>query len=180
MKVTWGAHVGSWRISEFRDLSRNLANSRDDQRNALITEISNVTLIPFTHTIYTLITHKTIRKLLRIKPYRGLYNTHHFRDNYSSLSENSFIIFSPLLSHYYTLRGDLYSSTAHTYSKCKKWFGVWKVWGPIDPIGTIRVGKGWAYGSIPSPRIRAYLRTISKRRSESCIIGRGKEYLWRT
>ena len=35
------------------------------------------------------------------------------------------------------------------------------LWGPIDPIGTIHLEKGWAYGPIPSPRIRAYLRTIS-------------------
>ena len=54
------------------------------------------------------------------------------------------------------------------------------MWGPIDPIGTIRVGKGWAYGSIPSPRIRAYPRTISKRRNENFIPGRGKEYLQKT
>ena len=53
----------------------------------------------------------------------------------------------------------------------------YKLWGPIDPIGTIRMGKGWAYGPIPSPRIRAYPRTISKGRSKNCIIGRGKEYL---
>ena len=54
------------------------------------------------------------------------------------------------------------------------------MWGPIDPIGTLCIGKGWAYGSIPSSRIRAYPRTVSKGRSESCIIGRGKEYLWKT
>ena len=34
------------------------------------------------------------------------------------------------------------------------------LWGPIDPIGTIRMEKGWAYGPIPSPRIKAYPRTI--------------------
>ena len=32
--------------------------------------------------------------------------------------------------------------------------------GTIDPIGTIRMEKGWAYGPILSPRIRAYPRTI--------------------
>ena len=35
------------------------------------------------------------------------------------------------------------------------------MWGPIDPIGTISMEKDWAYGPIPNPRIRAYLRTIS-------------------
>ena len=54
------------------------------------------------------------------------------------------------------------------------------MWGPIDPISTIRMGKGWAYGPISSLRIRAYLRTISKGRNENYILERGKEYLWRT
>ena len=52
--------------------------------------------------------------------------------------------------------------------------------GLIDPIGTIRVGKGWAYDPISSPRIRVYPRMINKGRNEKCFIGRGKEYLWRT
>ena len=50
----------------------------------------------------------------------------------------------------------------------------------MDPIGTIRVGKDWAYGPIFSPRISAYPRTINKGRNGNCFIGRGKEYLWRT
>ena len=54
------------------------------------------------------------------------------------------------------------------------------MWGPIDPIGTIRMENGWTYGPIPSLRIRAYPRTISKGRNENCTLGRGKEYLWRT
>ena len=54
------------------------------------------------------------------------------------------------------------------------------MWGPIDLIGTICMGKGWAYGPIPSPRIRAYPRTISKGRNENFILGRGKEYLQKT
>ena len=57
---------------------------------------------------------------------------------------------------------------------------IWVLWGPIDSIGTICMGNGWAYGPIPSPRIRAYLRTISKGRNENFIPGRGKEYLQRT
>ena len=28
------------------------------------------------------------------------------------------------------------------------------MWGPIDPIGTIHMGNGWAYGPIPNPRIK--------------------------
>ena len=51
------------------------------------------------------------------------------------------------------------------------------MWGPIDPIGTVRVGKDWAYGPISSPRTRAYPRMINKGRNENCFIGRDKEYL---
>ena len=54
---------------------------------------------------------------------------------------------------------------------------IYILWGPIDPISTIRVGKDWAYGLISSLKIRAYLRTINKGRDENCFIGRGKEYL---
>ena len=53
------------------------------------------------------------------------------------------------------------------------------IWGPMDPIGTIRVEKDWAYGPISNPKIKAYPRTINKGRNENCFIGRGKEYLWR-
>ena len=54
------------------------------------------------------------------------------------------------------------------------------LWGPIDPTGTVRMGKGWAYGPTPSPRIRAYPRMISEGRNENFILERGKEYLQRT
>ena len=54
-----------------------------------------------------------------------------------------------------------------------------KLWGPIDPIGTICIRKGWAYGPIPSPRIREYPRTTSKGRDENYTLKRGKEYLCR-
>ena len=52
--------------------------------------------------------------------------------------------------------------------------------GAIDPIGTVHVGKDWAYGLMFSPMIRAYPRTINKGRNEDCFIGRGKEYLCKT
>ena len=41
------------------------------------------------------------------------------------------------------------------------------LWGPIDPIGIVCIGKGWAYGPIPSPRIREYPRTTSKGRDKN-------------
>ena len=52
--------------------------------------------------------------------------------------------------------------------------------GTIGSIGTICIGKGWAYGLISSPRIREYPRTISKGRNENYTLGGGKEYLCRT
>ena len=62
----------------------------------------------------------------------------------------------------------------------KKIFTKSVIWGSIDPLGTICIGKGWAYGPIPSPRIKEYPRTNSKGRSENYTLGRGKEYLCRT
>ena len=55
------------------------------------------------------------------------------------------------------------------------------MWGSIDLIGTICIGKGWAipYGPIPSPKIREYPRTTSKGRDENYTLKRGKEYLCR-
>ena len=49
------------------------------------------------------------------------------------------------------------------------------LWGPINPLSTICIEKGWAYGLIPSPRIRGYPRTNSKGRSENYTLGRGKK-----
>ena len=54
------------------------------------------------------------------------------------------------------------------------------MWGPIGPISTICIGKGWAYSLIPSPRVRDYPRTTSKEINENYTLGRGKEYLCRT
>ena len=38
--------------------------------------ILSMTLIPFTHTICTLISHKIIRRIFKRKPKKGFYNTH--------------------------------------------------------------------------------------------------------
>ena len=51
--------------------------------------------------------------------------------------------------------------------------------GPIDPIGTICIGKDWTYGLILSLRIRDYPRTTSKGRDENYTLKRGKQYLCR-
>ena len=58
------------------------------------------------HYIYTLITHKIIRRLFKRKPQRGFYNTHHSRESYSSLSENSLQSLLLPLSHCHTLKRD--------------------------------------------------------------------------
>ena len=73
--VTWGAHVESWRVSEFRDSSRELAKSRDDPRNALTVRILSMTFILFTHIIYTLISHK-IKKTIQIENPKEVSTTH--------------------------------------------------------------------------------------------------------
>ena len=52
--------------------------------------------------------------------------------------------------------------------------------GPIDPLSTICIGKGWAYGPISSPRIKEYPRMNSRGRRENYTLGRGKEYICRT
>ena len=49
------------------------------------------------------------------------------------------------------------------------------LWGPINPLSTICIEKGWAYGPIPSLRIKGYPRTNSKGRSENYTLGRGKK-----
>ena len=67
-------------------------------------------LIPFTHTIYTLITHKIEKGGYLEENPRKVSTTH-----------------PPLLSHCYTLRGDLYPNTTHTYLECRECFGDWEV-----------------------------------------------------
>ena len=57
---------------------------------------------------------------------RFLQQTHLVRESYSSSIEKSLqsLLFS--LSHCYTLRGNLYPNTTHTYSDCREWFGAWE------------------------------------------------------
>ena len=71
-------------------------------------------------------------------------------------------------------------ASSEEVNKKSKISTIYILWGPIGPIGTICIGKGWAYGPLPSPRIRGYPRTTSKGRNENYALGRGKEYLSRT
>ena len=111
----------------FRDSSRDLANSQDDLQNALTAEIWSVPFISFTHIIHTLITHKIGKEAIQKTTLeRFLQQTHLVRESYSSSIEKSLqsLLFS--LSHCYTLRGNLYPNTTHTYSDCREWFGAWE------------------------------------------------------
>ena len=87
--------------------------------------------LPFTHTIYTLITHKCKRGHLERKILDRFSITHtliFLRESYSSLVRNHCSLFSiPLPCH--TLRGYLYPNTTHTYSECRECFGAWEALG---------------------------------------------------
>ena len=89
-----------------------------------------MTFLPFTHTIYILITHQSKRGYFsKRKPQMGFYNTTHppFRDRELLILQKEIIIASsPSLSHCHTLRGDLYPNTTHNYSQCRKCFGAWE------------------------------------------------------
>ena len=86
--------------------------------------ILSVTFLLFTHTIYTLITHKNMRDYSKRKTL-DIFSTTHTpifqRESYSSLVRNHCNLFSfPLPLPY--LRGDLYLNTTYTYLECRKYF----------------------------------------------------------
>ena len=92
--------------------------------------ILSVIFLSFTHTIYTLITHKIKKEAIQNKTLeKFLQHTHLIRESYSFSIKKSLqsILFS--LSHCCTLRGDLYQNTNHTYSECRECFGAWEVLG---------------------------------------------------
>ena len=55
----------------------------------------------------------------------------------------------------------------------------YKIVGAIDLIGTICIGKGWAYDPIPNLRIREYPMTTNKGKDENYALKRDKQYLCR-
>ena len=90
--------------------------------------ILSVTLIPFTHTIYTPIIYKiecysewNLRKVSTTHPpcYREI---HIFK-------REILVVSSFPISHCYTSRWDLYPNTIHTYSECRECFGTWEALG---------------------------------------------------
>ena len=94
--------------------------------------IFSVTFLPFTHTIYTLITRKSKRGYLERKTlnkFSTTQHTHLLERELLILNEKSLQSLLPSLSHCHTLRGDLYPNTIHTFSECRECFGAWKALG---------------------------------------------------
>ena len=100
-KVTWEAHVGIWTVfcqTVFRK-SLHTWPTREWPAKLSAWIILSMTLIPFTHIIYTYITHKIVRRLFRRKAWRGFYNTHLVRESYSSSRKKSllFVLLTSLI-----------------------------------------------------------------------------------
>ena len=101
-----------------------------------------VTFLPFTHTIYTLITRKSIKEATqREKLQIGfLQHTHPFFGERATYPQSKIIqASSPSISHCHTLRGDLCPNITCTFSKCKECFGACEALG-ICQKDPMRVG----------------------------------------
>ena len=62
-KGMWEAHAGSWRVMsgyQFRDCLVSRANPQGTRKTFCL-EVLSVAFLPFTHIIYILITHKSMR-----------------------------------------------------------------------------------------------------------------------
>ena len=124
--------TGSWRVVPSCRFRECLAGKAFLRENILSGGFLSETFIPFTHTIYTLITHKckwgySVRKTL------DWFSTTHtpifLRESYSSLVRYHCSLFSIPL-HYHTLRGDLYPNTIHTFLECSEYF--WSCWEALE------------------------------------------------
>ena len=106
-----------------------------------------VTFLPFTHTIYTLITHKSKGGYSEIGFLQHTYPSFRERE-LLILNERIILASSPSFSHCHTLRGDLYLNTTHTFSECRKCFGTWETL-EICQKKPVRLGRcNWAYYGI--------------------------------
>ena len=106
-----------------------------------------MTSLPFTHTIYTLISHKCMRDYSERKILDWFSTTHtpiFLRESYSFLVRNHCSLFSIPL-HYHTLRGDLYPNTIHTFSKCSECF--WSCWEALEEAKDGRCNMELVVGS---------------------------------
>ena len=94
-----------------------------------VRRILRVTFLPFTHSIYTLITHKIKRGYSERKTLDRFlqHNTPIFqRESYSSLVRNHCNIFSFSPPSCHTLTRYLYPNTTHTFSKYRECFEAWE------------------------------------------------------
>ena len=110
-KVTWETHAGRQRVKcqvVFRE-------SLDDFK------CDSYTLQPYF--IYHHYPQKCIEAIQKKTLERFLQNTYLVRESYSSSKREIIVVSSSPFSHYYTLRGDLYPNTTHTYSECREYFG---------------------------------------------------------
>ena len=127
--------TGSWRVvpgCRFRECLECKAFLRDSRETFYLEVFLSVTSLPFTHTIYTLITHKCMKGYSKRKPLDRFSTTHtpiFLRESYSSLVRNHCSLFS-IPFHYHTLRGDLYPNTIHTFSECSECF--WSCWEALE------------------------------------------------
>ena len=117
-KVTWEVHAGSWRVkcqAIFWESLCDLANLWVTRETLCLDDFKcdSYTLHPYY--IYHHYQQKCIETIQKKTLKKFLQHTHLVRENYSSLKREILIVASPPLSYCYTLRGDLYPNTTHTY-----------------------------------------------------------------
>ena len=95
LKVTWGAHAGSWRVNVFHDSSCELAKSRWPTRCTDSWDFKCDSYTIYSYYIYPHYPQICKEAIQKKTLERGSYNTHHFRESYSSSRENSFVVSSP-------------------------------------------------------------------------------------
>ena len=139
----------------FRECLISKAFSPKYLRNILPGEFLSMTFLPFTHTIYTLITHKSMRGHSKRKTLDRFSTTHthpFFRERATHPQWEIIITYSSSLSYCHTLKGDLYPNTTHYFSKCRECFGDWEVL-EICQKKPVRLSRcNWAYCGIGKVR----------------------------
>ena len=110
--------IRSWRVMptcHFVSTSRNRPSCELPTKHSAW-RILNVTFLPFTHTIYTLITHKSIRGHSERKTLDKFSTTQytHFLERAIYPYWEIIVASSSSLSHCHTLRGDRFPTT-HTH-----------------------------------------------------------------
>ena len=118
----WKSHVRSIRLEVEESCQAIFWESLCDLANLWVTretlclddfKCDSYTLHPYY--IYHHYQQKCIETIQKKTLKKFLQHTHLVRENYSSLKREILIVASPPLSYCYTLRGDLYPNTTHTY-----------------------------------------------------------------